>query len=82
MLQEQLQAVEQTTMDLRTLDLGLDDLKDSKDKEILAQVGRGIFVKAKVISDDLIVDIGGKNFVSKTIENKELISYNKIYCHL
>lgn len=74
MLQEQLQAVEQTTMDLRTLDLGLDDLKDSKDKEILAQVGRGIFVKAKVISDDLIVDIGGKNFVSKTIENtKEVL---------
>ncbi len=74
MLQEQLQAVEQTTMDLRTLDLGLDDLKQSKDKEILAQVGRGIFVKAKVLSDDLIVDIGGKNFVSKSIDNtKEVL---------
>ncbi len=74
MLQEQLQAVEQTTIDLRTLDLGLDDLKESKDKEILAQVGRGIFVKAKVLSDDLIVDIGGKNFVSKNIGNtKEVL---------
>ena len=69
MLQEQLNAVEQTTVDLQTLDMGLDDLKESKDKEILAQVGRGIFVKAKVLSDDLIVDIGGRNFVSKTIDN-------------
>jgi prefoldin alpha subunit len=74
MLQEQLNAVEQTTIDLQTLDLGLDDLKDSENKEILAQVGRGIFVKAKVTSDDLIVDIGGKNFVTKSIENtKEVL---------
>jgi len=73
MLQEQLNAVEQTTIDLRTLDFGLDDLKNSKDKEILAQVGRGIFVKAKVTSDDLIVDIGGKNFVSKTIDNTKSV---------
>ena len=74
MLQEQLNAVEQTTIDLQTLDIGLEDLKDSKNKEILAQVGRGIFVKAKVTSDDLIVDIGGKNFVTKSIENtKEVL---------
>jgi prefoldin alpha subunit len=78
MLQEQLQAVEQTTMDLRTLDLGLDDLKGSKDKEILAQVGRGIFVKAKVISDDLIVDIGGKNFVSKDIDNTKNVLQEQV----
>jgi prefoldin alpha subunit len=75
MLQEQLQSVEQTSLDLQNLDLGLDDLKSSKDKEILAQVGRGIFVKAKVLSEDLIVDIGGKNFVTKSIENtKEIIN--------
>jgi len=74
MLQEQMNAVEQTTIDLQTLDLGLDNLKESKDKEVLAQVGRGIFVKAKVISDDLIVDIRGKNFVTKSIENtKEVL---------
>jgi prefoldin alpha subunit len=74
MLQEQLNAVEQTSIELQSLDIGLEDLKDSKDKEILAQVGRGIFVKAKVTSDDLIVDIGSKNFVTKSIENtKEVL---------
>jgi prefoldin alpha subunit len=74
MLQEQMNAVEQATMDLQTLDFGLDDLKDSKDREILAQVGRGIFVKAKITGEELLVDIGNKNFVTKSIENtKEVL---------
>lgn len=78
MLQEQLNAVERTTLDLQSLDLGLDDLKDGKDKEVLAQVGRGIFVKAKILSDDLLVDIGGKNFVTKSIENTKKVLQEQI----
>jgi prefoldin alpha subunit len=69
MLQEQMNAVEQTTIELQTLDIGLEDLKESKDKEILAQVGRGIFVKAKITGEDLIVDIGDKKFITKSIDD-------------
>ena len=73
-LQQQLQAVEQAIVEASSLNFGLDDLKESKDKEILASIGKGMFIKSKIISDDLIVDIGGKNFVKKSIpETQELI---------
>ncbi len=74
-IRQQMQTVEQGIIELKDLDKGLDNLKGKKDKEILAQIGRGIFVKAKLISEDLTVDIGGKNFIVKSIsETKEMIN--------
>ena len=73
-LQQQLQAIEQTITEMNSLNFGLDDLKGSKGKEILAPIGRGVFTKTKLDSEKLIVDIGGKNFVEKSIsETKEII---------
>lgn len=74
-LQKQVEAVEQGILELNTLNLGLDDLKGSVGKEIFAPVGRGIFAKAKLLSEDLKVDIGEGNFVTKNIsETKEILS--------
>ncbi len=74
-LQQQLQAVEEGTIDLNTLNFGLDEISGSNGKEILAPMGRGIFVKAKLLSEDLLVDVGGKNLVKKNVEEtKKLIS--------
>ncbi len=73
-MQQQLQVIEQTIVDLSTLNLGLDELVGSKDKEIFAHIGQGIFAKAKILSEELAVDIGGKNLVKKSIpEIKEMI---------
>jgi prefoldin alpha subunit len=73
-IQQQLQAVEQGIVEMSNLNLGLEVLVGSKDKEILAPIGRGIFVKTKLLSEELTVDIGGKNFVKKSIpEAKEII---------
>jgi len=73
-LQQQIEAVERGIVELTSLDIGLDEIVDGKDKEIFASVGRSIFVRAKLISDELNVDIGQGNFVKKTIpETKELI---------
>jgi len=73
-LQQQLEAVEQAIIEMNSLVLGLNELTGSKEKEILAPIGRGIFVKTKLVSEDLTVDVGGKNFVKKSIpETKELI---------
>ena len=71
-IQQQLQAVEQTLLDMASLNLGLDEIK--KDKEILSPIGAGIFAKAKLISEELIVAIGEKNYIKKSIpETKNLI---------
>ncbi len=72
-LQQQLQAVEQGIIELMTLSTGLDELVGSKDKEIMAPIGRGIFVKAKLLSEELTVDVGGKNFVKKGIPDTQKI---------
>ncbi len=73
-LQQQLQAVEQGIIELSTLNLDLKELENSEGKEIFASIGRGIFAKAKLLSNDLTVDIGEKNFVKKSVpETQEII---------
>ena len=74
-IRQQFQAVEEGVIELKSLNLGLDDLKNFGGKEILAPIGRGIFVKAELISKDLIVDLGNKNIVKKSVpETKKIIN--------
>jgi len=70
-LQQQLQAVEQTVIDMNSLKIGLGDLKGSEGKEVLAPIGRGLFIKAKILSEDLITDIGGRNFTKKSVDQTQ-----------
>ncbi len=73
-MQEQMEAVEKGINDLGSLNFGLDELRGYVGKEILSPLGKGIFVKTKLASEDLTVDIGGRNFVKKSIpETKEII---------
>lgn len=74
-LQQQLQAVEQGIVEMSSLNIGLDELVGSQGKEIFAPIGRGIFAKAKLLSEELTVDIGSKNLVKKSIpETKKIIN--------
>jgi len=74
-LQQQIEAIERGIMELNSINFGLEELVGAKDKEIFASVGKGIFVKAKILSESLNVDIGAGNFVKKSIpETKELIT--------
>ena len=71
--QQQLQAIEQGIVEMNSLNLGLDELVGSEGKEILASVGKRIFIKTKIISEELTVDIGEGTLVKKTIpETKEI----------
>jgi prefoldin alpha subunit len=73
-IQQQIEAIERGIVDLGTLNFGLDELVGGKDKEILAALGKGIFVKAKLLSEELTVDIGSGNFIKKSIpDTKALI---------
>ena len=73
-IQQQLQAVEQAIVDMGRLNLVLDELKGGVGKEIVAPIGKGIFAKANLSSEELLVDIGEGNIIQKTIpQTKELI---------
>ena len=69
--QQQLQAVEQALAELGTIHLGLNEIKGSTDKEIMAPIGKGIFVKAKLVSEELLVEVGDKTFVPKSINSTQ-----------
>lgn len=74
-MQQQIQAVEQGIIDLGNLNLGLDELVGKEGKEVMTLIGKGIFAKTKLMSEELVVDVGGKNFVTKSIpETKEMIN--------
>ena len=73
-LQQQIEAIGRGIIELNSLNLGLDELVGNEGKEIYAPMGKGIFVKAKLISEELNVDIGNGNIVKKSIpETKKLI---------
>jgi prefoldin alpha subunit len=74
LIQEQLQAVNQAIIEMESLELGLDELIGKKEKEIISPIGRGIYVKSKLISEDMLIDIGNKNFITKSIpDTKKLL---------
>ena len=73
-IQQQIGAIEEAIIDLEKLKLGLNDLAGKTGQEILAPLGRGIFVKTELLSEEFLVDIGGGNLVKKTIpETKKVL---------
>lgn len=77
-IQQQLQLIEQAIVDLTSLDKDIDNLKGKKEQEILAPISSGIFVKAKLISEELIVDIGKQNFIKKSIPETKITIQEQI----
>jgi prefoldin alpha subunit len=73
-MQQQIEIIERNILEINALILGLDELKEKEGSEILSPIGKNIFVRTKLLSEDLIVDIGGGNLVKKDIEStKKLI---------
>lgn len=73
-IQEQLMMVEQQMAEISALSNSLDKIKGKKDKEILAHIGKGIFLKSKIMNnDEIIVDVGSKVFLKKSVEDGKQI---------
>ena len=66
-IQQQMEAVENEIVELNSLGKGLEELKNSSGKEIFSSIGKNIFIKAKIVSEELLVNIGGENLVKKSI---------------
>jgi len=71
LIQQQIEAIEQAVNETSLLNSGLESLKNPKDKEIFASVGKGIYVKGKLLDEKLLVDVGGKRFVKKTVDETQ-----------
>lgn len=63
----QIEAVENEIMELNALKKGIEELKGSSGKETFSSIGKNIFIKTKILSEELLVGIGEKNLVKKSI---------------
>lgn len=65
-LQEQIQIINQQISELEILNSSLNNLEN--EKEILANLGKGIFVKSKIKEKELFVNVGSGIILKKTPE--------------
>ena len=77
-MQQQIEAVENGIADLTSLNFAMDELVGNTGKEIYAPLGKGIFVKAKLISEELNVDIGNGNLVKKNIPDTKKLIFEQV----
>lgn len=74
-LEQQILMIEQQILELQILTTTLDEVEKAKEKdEMLAPIGKNIFVKTELLSKELLVNVGAKTLVKKSIpETKKLI---------
>jgi len=73
-LNQQIQLIEQNIAEIQDLNISLDEINKKESKEILASLGKGINIPVDIKDKKLIVEVGKKNFVKKTIpETKNII---------
>ena len=77
-LQEQFQNINGNIEELQILKNSLDELKNTKDKEILIPLGQGIFTKGTLKNtDELITNIGSNILIEKNLKDtKDTVKKN------
>ncbi|HUS49918.1 MAG TPA: prefoldin subunit alpha [Candidatus Paceibacterota bacterium] len=76
--QEQLQLIEQNILELQNLQHSLQELQNTKEKQMLANLGKNIFIKTEILDKNLIVDVGNKIFIKKNIPETIKIIENQL----
>ncbi len=73
-IHQQIEIISRNISELGIIKNDLDEIKKSKDSETLSPIGKGIFVKTKIISEELVVDVGQGILLKKDIDStKKLI---------
>jgi len=73
-LNQQSELIEQNLGEMNDLKEGLGFIEDENTKEILVNIGKKIFLPVEIKSRELIVEVGNKNLVNKSVsETKELV---------
>ncbi|VVB78771.1 Prefoldin subunit alpha [uncultured archaeon] len=73
-LNQQTELVEQNLNEISELKAGLEEIEKNETKEILVNVGKRIYIPVEIKEKSLVVEVGNKNFVKKSIsETKKLI---------
>ena len=79
MLQQQIEAIQASLLEVDALESTLEDLKDKKSVETLVPVGAGSFMNAEITNtDEVIMSVGAGVAITKSVEDaKETLSSQK-----
>ncbi len=73
-INQQLQLVEQQIVELQLLKMHLGDIEKTNEKEeILASIGRNMFIQTSLASKEVFVDVGAKTVLKKTPDEAKKI---------
>ncbi|MEM3075013.1 MAG: hypothetical protein QW727_03690 [Candidatus Pacearchaeota archaeon] len=75
---EQLKAIDQQIFELNFLNKNMSILDSIKEKDMFAEIGKGIYIKTKLEKKEMLVDVGQKILVPKNIKEIQLIINNQI----
>ena len=67
-IKQQIEAVDNQVSELESMKSCFKNIENSKNKEMLANLGRGVFIKTKIDDEKLFVNVGSKIVVRKTPE--------------
>lgn len=73
-LNQQASLIEQNISELNELKKSLDEIENTKNKDILVNIGKKIYLPVEIKEEKLIVEVGNKNLIKKSFkETKEVI---------
>jgi len=72
-LNQQLQLIEQNVGEMQELELSLNEIENSKNNDILANLGKKLFIPVEIKEKKLIVEVGKGNFVKKSIPDTKKV---------
>ena len=73
-IEEKLNLIEQQLSELEKFKSNLATLDESKEREFLASLGKGVFIKSEIMDKILFVDVGSGVLIKKTTtEAKEVV---------
>ncbi len=72
-LNEQLKVVDQNVAEMNDLKASLEEIESNDNKEIMANLGKRIFLPVDIRDKNLIVEVGKGNFVKKSVSDTKKI---------
>jgi len=77
-IQENLELIDREVLELEQLTANLKNLAETKQKEILSGIGKGLYLKTNLLEKDLFVQVGSGIVVKKTPEETSKILESQI----
>jgi len=77
-IQQNLQLIDREVIELEQLTANLKNLAETKQKEILSGIGKGLYLKTNLLEKDLFVQVGSGIIVKKTPQEASKILESQI----